>query len=112
MPELSRYCFFRSKGKKEKKSEIKPAVSPKIDTNLVKLKMLEASRRARMRRQAFTQTEPVKTKMLKDEMIDNQAELIGNRNQETETEEDFLTLRTKDGECKISFKVNYTERIY
>lgn len=54
-----------------------------------------------MRRQAFTQTEPVKTKMLKDEKIDNQADLIGNRNQTTETDENFLTFKTKDGECEI-----------
>lgn len=65
--------FYRSKVKREKKNEVKPAVSPKVDTNLVKLKLLEASRRARMKKQAFTQTDPIKTKMLKDEMVDNQA---------------------------------------
>lgn len=90
---------FRSRGKKEKKNDLKPAA--KVDTNLVKLKLLEASRRARMKKPAFTQTEPIKTKMLKDEMIDTD-DLIQSRNNATETEENFLTFKTKDGECKFS----------
>lgn len=58
-----------------------------------------------MRRPASTQTDPVKTKMMKDEKIDNQAELIGNRNQTTETDEDLLTIRTKDGDCEKLFEL-------
>lgn len=70
---------------------------------MVKLKLLDATRKAIIdkTRKTFTssstQTEHVRTKLMKDVLVDNQSDMITKIDQETETEVELVAIKTKDG---------------
>lgn len=80
-------------------------VTPKsrIDTNMVKLKLLDATRKAVLDKtkkpttSTAMQTDTIKTKLCKDQLIDNQVDLINPQDKETETDIDLVALKSRDG---------------
>jgi hypothetical protein len=97
----------REKDKDKDKDSKKPSwnTGPKsrIDTNMVKLKLLDATRKAVLEKSkkpitsTAMQTDPIKTKLCKDKLIDNQNDLICPKDVHTETDLDLIALKSKDG---------------
>lgn len=87
--------------------EPKPKVTSRIDTNIVNLKLLDATRKAIIDKQrkvpvsVLVQTEPPKTKLFKDQSMQlTCGELMNHIDQFTETEFEFLAFRATDGARK------------
>lgn len=86
--------------------DVKPKVTSRIDTNMVKLKLLDATRKAIIEKQkkqlvsSFVQTDPAKTKLCKDQSTENQLDLIRPIDKTTDTEFEFLAHLAKDGTRK------------
>lgn len=87
--------------------EVKAKVGSKIDTNMVRLKLLDATRKAvidKSRKQLvsnYTQTDTIKTKLCKDQYTETQNDLVEQKDEETETDVDLIALKAKDGTGKI-----------
>lgn len=85
------------------KSEVKAKVGSRIDTNVVKLKLLDATRKAIIEKQkkqltsSYTQTDTIKTKLCKDQSVENQIDLTNPTDKETETDAELVAFKTKDG---------------
>lgn len=117
---LSQFFHFPSRPKvtREKKEDKKPSwggtapvpkkVASRIDTgygNVLKLKLLDATRKAIIDKSKSTkqfvssgmQTDNIKTKLCKDQLIDNQEDLIKPTDQETETDVDLVSMKMRDG---------------
>lgn len=107
--------FNRPKVKKDKNrdgdKDKKPSwntggTKSRIDTNIVKLKLLDATRKAiidkdRQKKTFLStsmQTDTIKTKLCKDKLVDNQNDLINPTDVCTETDVDLIALKTKDGQ--------------
>lgn len=73
---------------------------------MVKLKLLDATRKAVLEKQkrpvvsTAMQTDTVKTKLCKDKLIDTQ-DLIEPKDAQTETDVDLITLKAKDGTGRL-----------
>jgi len=93
----------REKDKDSKKPSWNTAPKSRIDTNMVKLKLLDATRKAVLEKSkkpttsTAMQTDPIKTKLCKDKLVDNQNELIDPKDEQTETDLDLIALKSKDG---------------
>lgn len=82
-----------------------PAKKPisRIDTNMVKLKLLDATRKSIMEKQkkqlvsSYAQTDTFKTKLCKDQSIDAQDDLRVPCDASTETEIELVATVAKDG---------------
>lgn len=74
---------------------------------MVKLKLLDATRKAIIDKtkktfeSAYVQTETFKTKLCKDQSIENQNDLISKCDESTETDIEFTATRAKDGTRKF-----------
>lgn len=83
-----------------------PKKVSRIDTNMVKLKLLDATRKAiidKSKRQlvsSYTQTDAYKTKLCKDQSIETQIDLLDSVDQSTETEIEYVAHKAKDGTRK------------
>lgn len=95
---------------REALKEVKPKKpASKIDTgmsSMVKLKLLDASRKALIDKKknstnAYTQTDTFKTKLCKDVSIECQNDLSCPVDKSTETEIELLAIRAKDGTCEL-----------
>lgn len=81
-------------------------MASRIDTNVVKLKLLDATRKAIIDKtkktytSSYVQTEHFKTKLMKDVLIDNQSDLVHMVDEECETEVELVAVRAKDGSCE------------
>lgn len=70
---------------------------------MVKLKLLDATRKAVLDKSkkpitsTAMQTDPIKTKLCKDQLIDNQNDLINPVDKETETDVELVALKSRDG---------------
>lgn len=96
--------FLKKKGGFNSQKEIKPPPQKsRIDSNMVKLKLLDATRKAiidktiKPRNSQGTQTDTFKTKLCKDVEVDNQAELVCPTDQSTETEMEYVAVKSADG---------------
>jgi hypothetical protein len=75
----------------------------------VKLKLLDATRKAIIDKQkkqitsTAMQTDNIKTKLCKDQFIDNQSDLLNLKDAETETDVELVALKTKDGTGNLLF---------
>lgn len=97
----------KKKGGYNSTREIKPPPKKsRIDSNIVKLKLLDATRKAIMdkslkppgsKNSQGTQTDTFKTKLCKDVEVDNQADLVNPVDQSTETEMDYVAVKGVDG---------------
>ncbi|CRL07426.1 CLUMA_CG020396, isoform A [Clunio marinus] len=87
--------------------EVKQKISSRIDTNMVKLKLLDATRKAILDKakkvlvSSYAQTES-KTKLCKDQFVDKQVDLINHVNRSTETEIQYVAVKSKDGSLIIT----------
>lgn len=74
---------------------------------MVKLKLLDATRKAVLEKakkpttSTAMQTDTIKTKLCKDQLIDNQNDLLKPTDQETETDIELVALKSKDGVSKL-----------
>lgn len=74
---------------------------------MVKLKLLDATRKAIMdktakpRNSTATQTDTFKTKLCKDVEVDNQFDLVCPVDQSTETEVDYVAVKSADGKREL-----------
>jgi hypothetical protein len=70
---------------------------------MVKLKLLDATRKAVLDKtkkpmtSTAMQTDSIKTKLCKDQLIDNQIDLINPVDKETETDIELVAMKSKDG---------------
>lgn len=71
--------------------------------NVVKLKLLDATRKAiiektlKSKTSSYTQTDTFKTKLCKDVEVDNQIDLVNPVDQSTETEIEYVAVKSADG---------------
>lgn len=87
---------------------VKPKVASRIDTgvNVVKLKLLDATRKAIMEKakrtfnSSSTQTEHIRTKLMRDVLVDNQSDMVHMVDEQTETDVEYCAVKAKDGTCK------------
>lgn len=94
------------------KEPVKPPkkLSSRIDTNMVKLKLLDATRKAIIDKtkkavvSSYAQTDTFKTKLCKDQSIEAQADLVNPIDASTETEIEFCAVKAKDGTCELESK--------
>lgn len=69
----------------------------------MKLKLLDATRKAIIEKSkkqivsSYTQTDTFKTKLCKDQSVENQSDLVHPVDQSTETEIEFVAHKAKDG---------------
>ncbi|KAG5670917.1 hypothetical protein PVAND_001146 [Polypedilum vanderplanki] len=88
--------------------DVKAKVGSRIDTNMVKLKLLDATRKAALTKKQLVstamQTDTIKTKLCKDVHTDTES-LIEPKDQQTETEVDLIALKAKDGTIIITASV-------
>jgi hypothetical protein len=91
-----------------KGGEVKAKVGSRIDTNMVRIKLLDATRKAAIDKSrkplvsTAMQTDTIKTKLCKDQYVDAQRDLIESKDQQTETDVDFIALKAKDGTGKYA----------
>lgn len=113
------FFHFRPNVKKEKKGgynsgkEIKPKVTSRINTNMVKLKLLDATRKAIIDKtkktfvSSYAQTDTFKTKLCKDQSIENQSDLLSVADATTETDVELVAYRAKDGTRELDLKSDF-----
>lgn len=89
------------------KEVAKPKIITRIDTNMVKLKLLDATRKAIIdktnrpaKQTQSTQTDTIKTKLCKDQSVDNQQELVHPVDASTETDVEMVAFKSSDGRCE------------
>lgn len=127
---MQKSCSFRpklkrEKDRKDKEKDNKPSWNTKpapkkpasrIDTNMVKLKLLDATRKAVLDKtkkpltSSATQTDTIKTKLCKDQSIDAQIDLVNPVDKQTETDIDFVALKSRDGVGKILIEFTCTQK--
>ena len=107
---------FRPNAKKDKKpgfnsgKEVKSKVASRINTNFMKLKLLDATRKAIIDKtkkafeSASTQTDAIKTKLCKDVETETQFDDAASADASTETDVELLSFKTKDGTCETKVK--------
>ncbi|CAH1728665.1 unnamed protein product [Chironomus riparius] len=95
-----------------------PSAKSRIDTNMVKLKLLDATRKAVLDKtkkpvtSTGMQTDTIKTKLCKDKLTDNQNDLINPKDEATETDLDLIALKSKDGTVIVTASVSVnTEKL-
>lgn len=59
--------------------------------------IIDKSKNAKQTTSTAMQTDNIKTKLCKDQLIDNQADLINPVDKETETDVDLTSMKMKDG---------------
>lgn len=95
-----------SANNKKEVKEVKAKIASRIDTNMVKLKLLDATRKAIIQKKVLVstamQTDTIKTKLCKDQSVENQQDLVNPKDQQTETDLEFVALKTKDGAGKLN----------
>lgn len=90
--------------------EVKPKVTSRINTNMVKLKLLDATRKAIIEKtkkqlvSSYAQTDSFKTKLCKDQSVENQNDLINAVDESTETDMELIASRAKDGTRETNLK--------
>lgn len=107
--EITNDFCFRPNAKKDKKpgfnsgKEVKSKVASRINTNFMKLKLLDATRKAIIDKtkkafeSAYTQTDAIKTKLCKDVETETEFVSAGFVDASTETDVELVSFKTKDG---------------
>jgi hypothetical protein len=89
----------------------KPRSKSRIDTgmtSLVKLKLLDATRKAIIDKSkatkqfvnSYVQTDSFKTKLCKDVSIENQSDMVQRVDESTETDVEMVAMKARDGTCE------------
>lgn len=113
---ILKFFHYRPNVKKEKKpgfnsgKEVKSKVASRINTNMVKLKLLDATRKAIIDKtkktfvSTYAQTDTFKTKLCKDQSVENQSDLMNVADATTETDVELIAYKSKDGTRELKHK--------